>query len=44
MNMIFGQQAQEYYGCKIFSTLEATSEYLGIGLTEEDLLFDIISE
>lgn len=39
MAMIYELQAVEHYGYKIFSTLEAASEYLGINITEEDLRF-----
>lgn len=39
MAMIYELQAVEHYGYKIFATLEAASEYLGIDITEEDLRF-----
>jgi hypothetical protein len=39
MAMIYELQAVEHYGYKIFSTLEAAAEYLGINITEEDLTF-----
>lgn len=39
MVMIYELQAVEHYGYKIFSTIEAAAEYLGISITEEDLTF-----
>jgi hypothetical protein len=39
MAMIYELQAVEHYGYKIFSTIEAASEYLGTNITEEDLRF-----
>jgi len=39
MAMIYELQAEKHYGYKIFSTLEAASNYIGIKITEEDLSF-----
>lgn len=39
MAMIYELQAEKHYGYKIFSTIDAASNYLGIRITEEDLKF-----
>jgi len=39
MSMIFGQKAQDLYGYKIFSTIDAASQYLGIKFYESDISF-----
>ena len=39
MAMIYELQAVKHYGYKIFSTLDASSRYLNIELSEDDLKF-----
>ena len=39
MAMIYELQAEKLYGYKIFSTVEAASDYLGISIDDSDLIF-----